>query len=168
MTEEPCNNDEDTCIDIVEKETGTVFETSNHLFNNHMQVQQPTNEEYTLSRSNNCIMLTSEGQCIQKVLQKTPVELKRYDELKYNIKHKGEKVKKDNVLNLLTPLQVNVSRTVTELEKDIENWERSYIVNNNLCAPTNNDRAGDLSVSSKLNRIKIGKKLLKTQWKIQL
>ena len=75
---------------------------------------------------------------------------------------------KNYILDLITPLQTKVLKKVSQLEKEVECWERSYFVKNNFSAPTMNDRLKDSLISHKLKRIKLGKKLIKSYWKISL
>ena len=56
----------------------------------------------------NYTMLTTEGKLISKVLGEMPIELKKYDNLKFSIKHKQNKVGNHVILDLLVPLQTKV------------------------------------------------------------
>ena len=66
---------------------------------------------------------------------------------------------------MLAQLQQKVLKEVGELELMSENWERSFLVNNDMSLPTVNDRKEDPYAVSIFRRLKLGSILLK-HWNI--
>lgn len=111
-------------------------------------------------------LLTNEGKMIQHILGKNSDTLQKYDKLKYDIKRNYKKAQRNKILDLLVPLQTSVVKIVSELERDVESWERTYFIENNSSAPTEDDRIKNYEIWNKIKRIKMGKNLIKNYWKI--
>ena len=89
---------------------------------------------------------------------KTSIKLKKI---------KGDRLKEimSNYNVMLAQLQQKVIKKVGELELMSGNWERSFLVNNDMSLPTVNDRKEDLYASDIFRRFMLGKILLK-YWNI--
>ena len=182
----PSEENEEICVNIKEKNEEGIFQELNDIANQQKQIQDivqqttdyihfdkeqtSTHQEQKKGREKENIMiesytmLTKEGKLIEKVLGETPIELKKYDNLKFCAKHKQNKI--SDMLDFLILLQTKVLRKVSELEKEVEYWERLYFNENNFSAPVMNDRLKDPLHLGKFNRIKLGEKL-KRYWKIK-
>ena len=99
------------------------------------------------------------------VFSETPSELPSYDFYKAK-KERGENIPVETILYILVPLQTETTRTVTNLEKENECWEREFNVPCSLCAPTASDRKTNNTIARKLKQIKIRTYLLDKYWKI--
>ena len=67
------------------------------------------------------------------------------------------------LLDTQTKLQTQILKKVSTLKRDFDNWERSFLGKNDLCAPRECDM--DTSIADINRRIIIGNKLLK-KWDI--
>ena len=67
---------------------------------------------------------------------------------------------KDHLLGMQSTLQQQVSKKVSELRSEFECWERSFLINNGLCAPTQSDFDGDNAITDINRRINIGNNML--------
>ena len=108
---------------------------------------------------------TYEGRSMAIVLAEVTISLRRYDSMKHAIKHKKSKVNREAVLDLLVPLQTAVLRTITKLETEVGDWERCKMANDNFCAPTHLDREQDPKIKDCIQRIDLGKTLIRS-WRI--
>ena len=96
--------------------------------------------------------------------------VRQYSCMKTSIKLKevkGNRLKEtmNNCQDMLAKLQQKVLEEVGKLELKSENWERSFLVNNDMSLPTVNDRKEDPYAADIFRRLKIGKILLK-HWTI--
>ena len=154
--------------DIVEQQKQNTFEIIPQVTYVHFDKEQTTTHQEQRQehqKMENYTMLTTEGKLIAKVLGEMPIELKKYNNLKFSIKHKQNKVGNHVILDLLVPLQTKVLKKISELEKEVEYWEKLYFMNNNFSAPVMNDRIKDTLHLDKFNRTKMGEKL-KQYWNI--
>ena len=84
-------------------------------------------------------------------------------DLKKNLKKpEGIELKEriNNLNNMLAQLQQQILKQVSELELSFRNWERSFLANNSMCAPTVNDMKNDPYAADIFSRVKVGKSLL--------
>ena len=64
------------------------------------------------------------------------------------------------MVHIQCTLQQQVVTKLCELKSEFETWERFFLINNDLCAPTKCDRSGDSVITHLNNRIAIGNKIL--------
>ena len=78
-------------------------------------------------------------------------------------KIKGDRLKEtmSNCNIMLAQLQQKLMKKVRELELMSGNWERSFLVNNDMSLPIVNDRKEDLYAADIFRRFMLGKILLK-------
>ena len=67
----------------------------------------------------------------------------------------------NNCIVMLAQLQQKVFKKVGEVELMSENWEWSFLVNNDMSLTTVNDRKEDLYAANIFRRLMLGKILLK-------
>ena len=89
---------------------------------------------------------------------KTSIKLKK-------VKEDRLKETMNNCKIMFAQLQQKVLKEVGELELKSENWERSFLVNNDMSLPTVNDREEDPYAVGIFRRLKLGNILLK-HWNI--
>ena len=92
---------------------------------------------------------------MKRVFNDTHTELASYDFYKTKIK-RGENIPVEIILEILVPFETKAAKTVTKLKKEIKYWEREFIAQHNLCAPTVTDEENDKTLAQKLKQIKIG------------
>ena len=66
-----------------------------------------------------------------------------------------------NLLDMQSTLQTQVLKKISTLKTDFENWERSFLIKNDMCAPGNGDIEDNSSIADISRRIKIANQLLK-------
>ena len=64
-------------------------------------------------------------------------------------------------------LQTQVLQKSSSLKQDLNQWERSFMVNNKLSSPSISDYENDTDISNIYRKMKIGDILLK-KWNIKL
>ena len=112
--------------------------------------------------------MTKECQLISKVLNSIPKELKLYDTLKTKVK-KFKKIELQNeAMTILVKLQTMVGKVVTDMKSEIKIWEQNFMIENNMSVPISANYKSESHIAIKVNRIKIGEKLLKSYWKMKL
>ena len=67
-----------------------------------------------------------------------------------------------NLIDVQSTLQQEVITKLSELKNKFECWERSFLINNNYCAPIPNDFANDNVIVDINRKINIGDCLLRT------
>ena len=72
---------------------------------------------------------------------------------------------KDDLLDIQSTLHQQVIRKVSELKREFECWERSFLINNDFCAPVQCDLAGNNAITDINRRINIGSNIL-NNWDI--
>ena len=124
-------------ITISEVPVSKKTKMTQHKENNKENVPYSANPKVPKTASTKSYkMQTTEGKNISFVLNKVTDDIIKYDKFKVESKKKNSTILKDDMLDLLAPIQTKVMRTVRKLEKEIENWERQYIADNQFCAPT--------------------------------
>ena len=67
---------------------------------------------------------------------------------------------KNQMIDIQNMLKKDVTIKLAELKTTLENWERSYLLENDYSAPTNNDYNQDSTITDVINRIKISDQIL--------
>ena len=108
---------------------------------------------------------SSEAFAIFSVLGGSP-ELIKYDIYKTAFKQgKSSHYDVESLKDSQTNFQQQILQKVLILQEQFKNWEKSFFVNNSLCAPTEKDICCNNEISEILKKIKIGNQLLR-RWNI--
>ena len=114
------------------------------------------------------IYVTQEANTIAMVLGDSP-ELRKYDRTKQLYKRSNNS--DIFVYNMLSDLQIlfqtKVSGKVSVLMQELDEWERSFLVNNQLCSPAPSDYQHNSNIADICKKISSGKQLLR-KWYIPL
>ena len=112
---------------------------------------------------------TKEGNAIYFVLGEFSYVLKQYDHEKVLFKdsQKQNEFISPNHCKQMSFLHSRVQALVldklSKLETDLENWERSFLCDNDFCVPTVTDRENNHYIADIVKRIKVGNQLM-TLW----
>ena len=66
-----------------------------------------------------------------------------------------------NLIDIQSTLQQEVITKLSELKTEFECWERSFLINNNYCAPISNDFANNNVIADFNRKINIGHCILR-------
>ena len=124
------------------------------------------NIDFKVTSFNKEAIKSKEALNISEVLGEVTPLVFQYSRMKTSIKPK--KIKGDRLKETMSNCNVMLAQLhqkVGELELMSENWEWSFLVNNDMSLPTVNDRKEDLYVADIFRRLMLGKILLK-YWNI--
>ena len=109
---------------------------------------------------------SQEATAISMVLGDTS-ELKKYDTTKHLWKQSksSDYFLYNMLMDLQIVLQTKVSGKVSALKQELDEWERSFLVNNQLCSPAPSDYQNNSNIANICKKISIGKQLL-GKWNI--
>ena len=114
----------------------------------------------------NSAYVTQEATAISMVLGDTS-ELKKYDTTKHLWKQSksSDYFLYNMLMDLQIVLQTKVSGKVSALKQELDEWEISFLVNNQLCSPAPSDYQNNSNIANICKKISIGKQLL-GKWNI--
>ena len=110
---------------------------------------------------------TQEGSAIAEVLGGSPL-LTKYDHTKsmYKSKSKHDDFLQNLLIDMQAQLKTRVLKEVSSLKEKLDDWERSFMVKNDMCVPSKNDYLSDNYIAGINKKVRIGNQLLK-KWSIQ-
>ena len=153
---------ENSCSLVGHKRPRVELDSSPSVSNSTSQVLCGTSGSSTVGN-----FYTQEASVIYEVLGCSPL-LTKYDNTKRVFKQ-GKSLDlflKDLLIDMQSQLQTQVLQKVSSLKQDLNQWERSFIVNNKLSSPSISDYENDTNIANIYRKIKMGDILLK-KWDIQ-
>ena len=69
------------------------------------------------------------------------------------------------LIDLQSQLQTQVLKKISLLKEELSEWERAFMANNSMSAPSHNDYLGDDYIAGINRKIRVGNQLLK-KWDI--
>ena len=153
---------ENSCSPISYKKPRVQLDSSTSVSNSTSQVLDGTSGSSTMGN-----FYTQEASVIYEVLGCSSL-LTKYDNTKRVFKQ-GKSLDlflKDLLIDIQSQLQTKVLQKVSSLKQDLNQWERSFMVNNKLSSPSISDYENDTDISNIYRKMKIGDILLK-KWNIK-
>ena len=150
-----CNH---SCEKIIEAGSSSYVINNPPLLNDNIN-EASSSEDSITSNS----YFTSEANAIYLVLGGSS-ELKNYD-MEQGLFKLG-KASSDTIESLKdtrSKFQQQVLKKVSTLQMQFENWERSFLLENNLCAPSVSDVENNIYIADILRKIHIGNQLLRSR-----
>ena len=152
-----CNH---SCKNIIEVGSSSYVINNPRLINDNINEASSSKDSIT---SNS--YFTSETNAIYLVLGGSS-ELKNYDMEKGLFKlGKASSDTIESLKDTRCKFQQQVLKKVSTLKVQFENWERSFLLENNLCAPSVSDVENNIYIADIFRKIHIGNQLLRS-WNI--
>ena len=109
--------------------------------------------------------VTQEARAIGAVLGYSPL-LNKYDHTKtFFKKNTSNVVLKNSLIDMLSQLKTQVLKQTSLLRKEINEWERSFMANNFISAPSQEDYRRDGRIADAKRKLSVGEHLLR-KWEI--
>ena len=154
-------------IDLSSSPSVSTIECEPPMKRPRLESQEP-NVPSTSKETNAGSFFTQEACIIHEILGYSTL-LSKYDNMKniFKLGKRSDIHLKDMLINAQSQLQTQVLKAISTLKQDLTGWDRVYMLNNDMAAPSLSDYQNDAYIANIQKKIKTADILLK-KWNIYL